>query len=123
MRFLAYAKMLHTPGDKHNVDAVLQVSVSANKPLYEKLKGEMTMCEALEWLFQDEIAEKVAEGMAQAEARGIAEAEERGEARGRQNTLINLIRALMDSSRIDVNEAMARLQIPTGEREALKQMI
>jgi hypothetical protein len=114
-RFILDSEQLNTPGDRHNVDAVLQVSVSANQTVYKKLKEGVAMCEALRELMKDEIEESEA----RAEARGIA----RGEVRGAQNATITLIRALMDSSEIDVKEAMVRLQIPADKREELEQKI
>ena len=45
-----------------NIDAVLQVSVSANKKLYEDIKRrDKDMCQALKDLMKDEIAEERAE--------------------------------------------------------------
>jgi hypothetical protein len=61
-RFLAETSILTTPGDKQNMDAVLQVSISANKLIYEKVKEDLLMCEALEQLMQKEINEKVEKG-------------------------------------------------------------
>jgi hypothetical protein len=69
------------------------------------------MCEALRELMKDEIEAEVALGV------------EQGEVRGAQNATITLIRALMDSSEIDVKEAMVRLQIPADKREELEQKI
>ncbi len=114
-RFILDSEQLNTPGDRHNVDVVLQVSVSANQTVYQKLKEGVAMCEALRELMKDEIEAEV--------ARGVAEGEARGEVRGTQNTTITLIRALMDSSEIDVKEAMVRLQIPVDKREELEQKI
>jgi hypothetical protein len=101
--------------------------VSANKNIYEKIKEEFKMCEALQDLMKDEINAIVAKAEATAEARGVAKGEARGEARGEANgtlkTKIALIKALMESSNIDVSEAMNRLQITASEREGLKQQI
>ena len=44
---------------KEVTDAVLQVSASANPDLFEKLKGDESMCEALKKLMADEINEAV----------------------------------------------------------------
>ena len=44
------------PGDKRNADAVLQVSVSANKDMYGEIRrSDPTMCDALRELFKDEL--------------------------------------------------------------------
>jgi predicted transposase/invertase (TIGR01784 family) len=61
-RFLEETEQLKTPGDSQNIDAILQVSISANGGIYEKMKEESSMCEALERLMQKEINEKVEEG-------------------------------------------------------------
>jgi DNA invertase Pin-like site-specific DNA recombinase len=67
----------------HNVDAVLQVSVSANQAIYEKVKEDVTMCEALQKLLKDEINEKVAAGMAAGMAQGRTEGMAAGMAEGK----------------------------------------
>ncbi len=46
-------------GDRENIDAVLQVSVSANYGLYERIRREKTMCEALRELMKDEMQEEL----------------------------------------------------------------
>jgi hypothetical protein len=38
-KFLTESEKLNTPGDRNNVDAVLQVSMAANRLAYEKVKG------------------------------------------------------------------------------------
>ena len=51
------------PGDKQNADAVLQLSVSANRQIYEDLKRrDPAMCEALRELMKEEIEERFNEG-------------------------------------------------------------
>ncbi len=65
--FIKNAAQMMEPGDRHNADAVLQVSVSANQRLYQELRRDLVMCEALRELMKDEIAEEVLKG----EARGM----------------------------------------------------
>jgi hypothetical protein len=72
-RFLLEAEHLVEPGDMHNVDAVLQVSVSANQAIYEKVKEDVLMCEAMQRLMKDEINEKVAAGKAEGRTEGKME--------------------------------------------------
>jgi flagellar biosynthesis/type III secretory pathway protein FliH len=98
-RFLLNTEQLCTPGDKHNADAVLQVSISANERLYDKLKEEIVMCEALQRLMKDEIEAQVARSVAEAEtkaiekgiakglAEGLAEGHEKGLAEGHEKGL------------------------------------
>ena len=45
--------------DRNNVDAVLQVSVSANAELYERIRRDDRMCQALRELMKDEIREEL----------------------------------------------------------------
>jgi hypothetical protein len=115
-RFLLDSEQLDTPGDKHNADAVLQVSISANERLYQKLKGDMYMCEALQRLMEDEIEAKVARGMAQGRAEGKAE----GKAEGMQDALLASVKNLMDSLKVTMDEAMTILKIPAEERAILE---
>ncbi len=65
-RFLQEISGLETPGDRNNADAVLQVSISANHRLYEDLRRENLMCEALEDLMKDVIEKRVEEKVSQA---------------------------------------------------------
>ena len=54
-QFLLNAKLATEQGDLNNIDAVLQVSLSANKKTYEKVRGDDDMCQALRELMKDEI--------------------------------------------------------------------
>ena len=57
--FIEETSGLRNPGDRNNVDAVLQVSVSANKELYREIRRRNSvMCEALRELMNDEIEEE-----------------------------------------------------------------
>ena len=61
-----------SPADRNNADAVLQVSVSANKGTYSRIaKEDNKMCEALKELFKDEIDVLVAAGEARGDARTL----------------------------------------------------
>lgn len=59
--FLRVADNLESPGDLQIVDSILQVSVTVNRELYQEIKEDEVMCEALRDLMKDEIAEKVNE--------------------------------------------------------------
>jgi hypothetical protein len=106
-RFLTETSTLTTSGDKHNMDAVLQVSISANKLIYEKVKEDLPMCEALEQLMQKEINEKVEKGIEQ----GIEQGIEKGIEQGKLDTLSSLVR----DNLISIAEAAKR----AGMTEAL----
>jgi len=72
--FVENAQNLTGQGDRANVDAVLQVSVSANYELYEEMKRRYPeMCEAMRRLMQDEMREAQKDGMVQGEMKAKKE--------------------------------------------------
>ena len=56
--WLCAPKNFKEPGDKEKADAVLQVSVVANKEKYDEVRRSTGMCEALRELMKDEIEEE-----------------------------------------------------------------
>ncbi|MBO6114915.1 MAG: hypothetical protein J6P57_07650 [Lachnospiraceae bacterium] len=60
-RFIKGTDYLKDKDDKINADAILQVSVSANQELYDKIRGDGVMCEALRKLMKDEFDQAVIE--------------------------------------------------------------
>ena len=96
--FLKETEELCSPREKQNVDAVLQASVRANYELYEEIRRESTMCEALRELMKDEIEKDVnaAKKIAIKEGReqGIAEGRAKGRAEGRTEGEANIIRIM-----------------------------
>ena len=60
-RIIAEVSKLKEQGDKNNADAVLQISACVNKTIFEKIRGEEDMCEALRELMADDLknAEKL----------------------------------------------------------------
>ena len=80
--FLAETERLKEPGDRNNADAVLQVSIAANEALYQKIRRDRDMCEALRELMKDEIAETVSEAVAEAVSEAVAEERKRALAEG-----------------------------------------
>jgi sugar-specific transcriptional regulator TrmB len=75
-RFLEETESFNTQGDKDNAESILQVSVSANKELYKKLK-EFDMCQALQELMKDEIDEKINESVVKAVDKAVGSNTER----------------------------------------------
>ncbi|WP_044913060.1 hypothetical protein [Butyrivibrio sp. WCE2006] len=54
-KFINDSTAINNKADQINVDAILQVSVSANYELYERIRRESTMCDALRELMKDDI--------------------------------------------------------------------
>ncbi len=57
--FVLSAQKLTESDDRQNIDAVMDVSIAANKRVYEALEEDIYMCKALEDLLKDKIEEKV----------------------------------------------------------------
>jgi hypothetical protein len=65
--FLLQTKELATPGDKNNIDAVLQASVAANANIFDDVRRNANMCQALRELMKDEIEIELANVRKEAE--------------------------------------------------------
>ena len=91
--FLEEAMRMVEQGDRNNIDAVLQVSVSANQKLYEMIRrSDKIMCDALKELMKEDFEKK------------------------EQETLLKTIRNLMDSMKWTAEQAMAAMKIPDADR-------
>ena len=91
--FVEKAVQMSEPGDRNNVDAVLQVSVSANKEIYEAIRRcDKVMCEALRELMKDDLEKR------------------------EQETLLKTIKNLMDTTKWTAEQVMAAMKIPEADR-------
>ena len=89
--FIKSAAKISEPGDRNNVDAVLQVSVSANKEIYEAIRRcDKVMCEALRELMKEDF--------------------EKQEQETRQVTLLEDIKNLMDTTKWTANQSGLKLR-------------
>lgn len=94
--------------EKSDADAVLQVSMSANYDLYEKVRRENTMCEALRRLMKDEIEEtlEVAKkeateaGLERGRALGLEQGQSEGRIQSQRETSIALMKMGMSVENI-----------------------
>ena len=82
-RFTELASAFTEPGDKEKADAVLQVSVAANRKNYDKVRRTSDMCEALRELMKEEIEEEIKKNRDKAIQEGLEQ--------GRINQLIDLV--------------------------------
>lgn len=141
--FIEETSGLRNPGDRSNVDAVLQVSVSANKELYREIRRRNSaMCEALRELMKDEIEEEkriaveaatreIREAAAIEVAKAAKETKEAKEAKEAaaievakaakeikktaKETVLTDIRSLMENTKWTAEKAMTALNIPAAE--------
>lgn len=95
-RFLQFAQQYTSPEDRNNIDAVLQVSVTANYDLYQEVRRESIMCQALQELMKDDIEEKI-DG-------------------AKNELLLDNVRSIMESLNFSAEQAMDVLQIPQNRR-------
>lgn len=137
--FVKEAVKLTEPGDRNNVEAVLQVSIAANQVLYDKIRRGSEMCDALRNLMKEEIAEEkdrarkegLEEGRTEGREKGLeegrAEGREEGRKEGReegrkegQETLLEAIKNLMANMKWSAEQAMAAMDIPAEKRTFYK---
>jgi hypothetical protein len=99
-RFLEQAEKWKAPGERDNIDAVLQASVAANFGLYEKVRRDSIMCQAMRELMKDEIAEELNNAADKAET----------------ETQIKNIQVIMKNFKYTAEQAMDALEIPQQKR-------
>lgn len=121
--FISQADRLTEPGEKNNLEAVLQVSIAANRELYEEIRRGRIVCDALRDLMKDVIEEEVKKGVAEEVAREVARevAKERQETQ--QRTLLEIIKNLMSNMKWPAEQAMSALSIPAEEWGRYKAMM
>ncbi|MBR1437462.1 MAG: hypothetical protein IJ587_02895, partial [Synergistaceae bacterium] len=117
------------PGDKENIDAVLQVSVAANRDVYEKIREDKDMCEALRDLMKEQIEQEVEQGIKQGREQGIKQGREQGIKQGReqgikqgreqgeQTSTIKAIKKMMEKMKLTAQQAMDVLDISAEEQQ------
>ena len=113
--FLNEQQKSHDPHDRENADSMLQVSVSANEPLYRKIQEEKDMCPALRELWKDDIEQARAKGKSE----GLAE----GKAEGLAEGSVSMIRKFMEKSKATAKQAMDYFDIPQKDREKYKALL
>ena len=74
-RFTELASAFTEQGDKEKADAVLQVSVAANRKNYDKVRRTSDMCEALRELMKEEIEEELKKNREKSLVEGHSEGE------------------------------------------------
>ena len=103
--FIKMASEFTEPIDKKNADAVMNISINANKEVYNKIREENPfMCQALRELMKDEIQEE------------IQEAETKAAQKAADATAIANIKSLMQSFSMDAKAAMEALKISAADQ-------
>ena len=105
--FLQETQNLKEPGDRANAEAVLRISIAANRRLYEEIRREAGVYDALRDLMKEEIDEE----KRKARQEGLQEGRQKG-----QQALIMAIQNLMVNMKLSADQAMAAMSIPMEER-------
>ena len=100
-RFTELASAFTEPGDKEKADAVLQVSVAANRKNYDKVRWSSDMCEALRELLKEEIEEELKKSRDKAIQEGLAQGLEQGIEQGIEQGLQQGIEQGIEQGRIN----------------------
>jgi hypothetical protein len=123
-RFLGETESFDTQGDKENAEAILQVSISTNRGLYEKLKEEFDMCQALQELMKDEIDERVKKEVKKEVDKEVTKAVTKAVSEAVSDADIKktaeLTNSLMESLDIGLDEAMDKLKLSENDRKELR---
>ena len=91
-------------GDRDDADALMQLVVPANQSVFDSIKGDPNMCEALMELMKDEFEERV-------EREVTARVEREATTRNAE-----FVKVLMDRFGLGREEAMDAIKIPARER-------
>ena len=113
--FLIKADKLTMPGDRSNIDAVLEASIAANRSMYDIIKGRKDMNDILRDFFSEELSKARTNGIEEGIEKGI----EKGIAQGRENALLDSVRRIMNSLKVSADQAMDILGIEPDERKVL----
>ena len=130
-QFLREAKVASDEDDLRNIDAILQVSVSANRRLYDRVRGNRNMCEALKELMKDEIAEwreesrieGLSQGLSQGRKEGLSQGLSQGFSQGMEEGLIKALRELMNNMKWTAEQAMKAIGIPETDQDKYISML
>ena len=132
--FLRMTQGFTEPGDRQNADAVLQLSVSANRSVYEEIIRRVpVMCEALRDLMKDEIQKEIQEAVqatqqaaeqeiqkARQDAQQAAEQEIKKARQDAQqaaiNTIVGIIKNVKNIQKCDDATAMDYIGIPPADQ-------
>jgi len=109
------ARLAKDKDDLLNIDAVLQVSVAANKGLYVKIREEESMCQALRELMSDEMEKEFEDGRKEGQKEGREE--------GQKDAIIENIKSLMQNMKWTSEQAMKALGISDSEQSEYRALL
>lgn len=102
-QLIVSADSLSSEGDKRNVDSVMQVVINENGAIFNKLKEDTAMCEALNRLMQPELNEAKAQTKAE--------------------SLVMYVEKVSKAFGITIEEACNKLDVTFDEYESAKKQV
>ena len=118
--FIEMARSFTEPIDKQNADAVMNISINANKEVYNKIREENPfMCQALRELMKEEMEEEIQTAVKEAETRAAQEATKKAT----DATIIASIKSLMQKLGMDAKVAMETLGISAADQRRYMTML
>ena len=109
--FIEAAKRQTDPGDRNNIEAVLQVSIAANQGLYDEIRRNSVMCDALRELMREEIEEEKRNAVDSAVQSAVQSMVQEAE-----QTMLEMIKSLMNNLNLTADQVMSAMNISTEKQ-------
>ena len=106
--FIEAAKRQTDPGDRNNIEAVLQVSIAANQGLYDEIRRNSVMCDALRELMREEIEEEKRNAVDSAVQSAVQDAVQ-SMVQETEQTILEIIKSLMNNLNLTADQAMSAM--------------
>ena len=113
--FIEAAKRQTDPGDRNNIEAVLQVSIAANQGLYDEIRRNSVMCDALRELMREEIEEEKRNAVDSAVQSAVQDAVQ-SMVQETEQTILEIIKSLMNNLNLTADQAMSAMNISTEKQ-------
>ena len=118
--FMEKAKSFTEPGDRNNAEAVLQVSVPANRKIYDGIRRAWDMNDVLrDWLKEDIdriVSEEVEKRLNEEVDKRLNEEVDKRLNEEAENTILTNLKNLIQNTKWTAEQAMAAISIPPAER-------
>ena len=114
--FVDEVNLYKNQGDMENADAVLRISIDANKEVYDRILEDKNMYQALRELMKEKIDEEVSKAVSEA----VSEAVEETKAQSTEEANLKSIRNLMTNLNFTAEQSMESIGIPKSEYSKYK---
>ena len=112
------AKRQTDPGDRNNIEAVLQVSIAANQGLYDEIRRNSVMCDALRELMREEIEEEKRNAVDSAVQSAVQSMVQEAE-----QTMLEMIKSLMNNLNLTADQAMSAMNFSVEKQAEYREKL